>query len=91
MTTPPDPASDTPPPRSRGEAGQQIDITSGNHSPVNVNAPFSYAEQGGTASANTDPAPPVTTPWWSRAAVVWTAVGALAAVAGVIVAIIALK
>lgn len=90
MATPPNPSSGASPQPPRG-TGQHIDITSGNHSPVNVNAPFAYAEQGGTARTNADPSTPAPTPWWSRASVVWSAVGALATVAGVIVAVLALK
>jgi hypothetical protein len=90
MTTPPNSSGASTNQPSR-EPGQRIEVTSGNHSPVNVNAPFSYAEQGGTAHTNADPSSPAPTPWWSRASVVWSAVGALATVAGVIVAILAFK
>lgn len=91
MATPPTPPSGGPPNQPPRGAGQHIDVTSGNHSPVNVNAPFSYAEQGGTARTNAEPSVPTPTPWWSRASVVWSAVGALATAAGVVVAIFALK
>jgi hypothetical protein len=84
VTTPPSPSPGQP---SRGN-GQHIDVNSGDHSPVSINAPFSYAEQNGTANANANPPTATPTPWFSRSVVLWTAVGAIAAVAGVIVTII---
>lgn len=87
-------SSSTPPaaggPSDPQRVGQHIDVTSGDNSPISVNAPFSHAAPGGTASASTTPPPPAPapTPWWSRASVVWTAVGSLAAIAAVVVAII---
>lgn len=89
MTTGSQPPTSPSPNQRAAGTGQNINITGGDNSPVNLSAPYSYAERGGTASAaQPTPAPP--SPLWSRTAVVWTAVGALAAVAAVIVAIIAL-
>jgi hypothetical protein len=93
MTPSPDPAT-TPPglPPAAGTGQQHIHVTGGDNSPVNVTAPFSFAARGGTAHASVSPSTPAPpTPWWSRAAVVWTAVGSLGTVAAVIVAIFALK
>jgi hypothetical protein len=91
MATGSQPSASPSPNQPGAVTGQRIDITGGDNSPVNVTAPFSYAERGGTAHANiNETAPASLTPWWSRAAVVWTAVGSLGAVAAVIVAILAL-
>jgi hypothetical protein len=54
-----------------------INVTSGNSSPVNINAPYAYAEQGGTANANIN-SPAVKdedarTPWY-RSLLFWTVV-----------------
>lgn len=90
-------ANSSTPPTAGGSSdpqrvGQHIDIKGGDNSPVSVNAPFSYAAPGGTANSNTAPPSttpaPTPTPWWSRASVVWTAVGSLAAIAAVVVAVI---
>ncbi|MFF0451189.1 hypothetical protein ACFYT4_33235 [Streptomyces sp. NPDC004609] len=93
MTAGPEPSSSSSPNPPMAGAGQSIHISGGDNSPVNVTAPFAHAERGGTASANANanqptPVPPVS--GWSRAAVVWTAVGALGTIAAVIVAILAL-
>lgn len=86
-------ANSSTPPAAGGSSdpqrvGQHIDVNGGDNSPISVNAPFSYAAPGGTANANTTPPSPTPAPWWSRASVVWTAVGSLAAIAAVVVAII---
>ncbi|MFD8525579.1 hypothetical protein ACFV2D_37225 [Streptomyces capillispiralis] len=90
MTSDPEPVADPSSSPSRSGAGQRIDITGGDHSPGNVSAPFSNAEQGGTASISVNPTaqPAPAPPWWHRSAVVWTAVGSVAAVVAAVVALL---
>ncbi|MFD4976237.1 hypothetical protein [Streptomyces sp. NPDC058424] len=45
-----------------------------------------------TASANVnEPAPATPQPWWHRTSVIWTAIAAVAAIAGVSATVIAAK
>lgn len=82
------------PPQDPGP-GQNFNITSGNDSPVNITAANAHASGGSTANANSGhpqaPTPTAATdvqvPWWNRSIVLWTALGSLAAVAGVIIAV----
>jgi len=75
-------------------ARQSIQVSSGDNSPVSVIAPQAHALHGGTANAHINPpstapgAPPI--PWWNRSIVLWTALGAVAAVAGALAAVLAL-
>ena len=80
---PPSPQDPTP--------GHGVHVTSGDNSPVNVYAPHANASHGATATASAgqpsaapEQAP---APWWNRTIVLWTALGAAAAVAAVIVSV----
>ncbi|MCX4721979.1 hypothetical protein OG818_40525 [Streptomyces virginiae] len=80
------PAPQDPPP------AQNFHVTSGDNSPVNVNA--AYAASSGTATAGAAPAPQMaapstSTPWYSNN-VVWTGVGAVGSVAAAVIAYFAL-
>ena len=78
-------------------SGQSIRITSGNDSPVTVNAPHAHASGGSTSTASTHQPPPSTAPSpgppmrWYHSATWWTAVGALAAVAAAVAGFLALR
>lgn len=89
MSSQPNPAAAQPPARG---TGQHISITSGDSSPVNVTAPYTVAEAGGTAHAGAGPlaGPGHAAPLWSRTSVLWTAVGSLGAVAAAVIAFFAL-
>lgn len=73
-------------------AQQALNISGGDNSIFNISAPHAKADRGGTASANVnEPAPATPQPWWHRTSVIWTAVAALATIAGVIVTVIVAK
>ena len=73
-------------------AQQALNITGGDNSSFHIVAPNAKADRGGTASANVnEPAPASPQPWWHRTSVIWTAVAAVAAIAGVIVTVIVAK
>jgi hypothetical protein len=70
-------------------AQQALNITGGDGSTFNIVAPNAKADRGGTASANVnEPAPATPQPWWHRTSVIWGAVAAVAAVAGVIATVV---
>lgn len=85
-------SSQSPAPDPQPPAGQSVNITAGDNSPVNVSAPYAQASNKSTASAtigrSSDDA--AAKPWWNRGAVLWTALGSVAAVVGAIAAIVAL-
>ncbi|MDT3728833.1 hypothetical protein ROS62_29770 [Streptomyces sp. DSM 41972] len=73
-------------------AQQAFNITGGDNSIINVTAPTSKADRGGTATANAnESAPEPPKPWWHRGAVIWTAIGAVAAIASVVVPLLLTK
>ncbi|MCX4530073.1 hypothetical protein OHA79_44030 [Streptomyces sp. NBC_00841] len=73
-------------------AQQALNITGGNNSTFHITAPNAKADRGATASANVnEPAPATPQPWWHRTSVIWTAVAAVAAIAGVIATVIVAK
>ncbi|WP_146192703.1 hypothetical protein [Streptomyces sp. A244] len=73
-------------------AQQALNITGGDGSTFNISAPHAKADRGGTASANVnEPVPATPQPWWHRTSVIWTAVAAVAAIAGVIATVIVAK
>ncbi|WP_406359331.1 hypothetical protein OID55_42180 (plasmid) [Streptomyces sp. NBC_00715] len=73
-------------------AQQALNIRGGDNSTFHISAPNAKADHGGTASANVnEPAPATPQPWWHRTAVIWTAVAAVAAIAGVIATVIVAK
>ncbi|MER6406280.1 hypothetical protein ABT269_22745 [Streptomyces viridosporus] len=73
-------------------AQQALNITGGDGSTFHISAPHAKADRGGTASANVnEPAPAVPQPWWHRTSVIWTAVAAVAAIAGVFATVIVAK
>lgn len=73
-------------------AQQALNITGGDGSTFNISAPHAKADRGGTASANVnEPAPATPQPWWHRTSVIWTAVAAVATIAGVIATMIVAK
>lgn len=73
-------------------AQQALNITGGDGSTFNISAPHAKADRGGTASANVnEPAPATPQPWWHRTSVIWTAVAAVATIAGVIATVIVAK
>jgi hypothetical protein len=73
---------------------QSFQLHSRDNSPITVYANQAHASHGGAASANVNPpstAPDLhPTPWWNRSVVLWTALGAVAAVAGTVAGFIAL-
>ncbi|MYS23568.1 hypothetical protein GA0115240_15414 [Streptomyces sp. DvalAA-14] len=79
-------------------SGQHVRITSGDNSPVTVNASSAHASGSSTSTANTHQPPPLSpapspsppTPWY-RSATWWTALGAIAAVAAAVAGFLALK
>ncbi|MGN5392507.1 hypothetical protein [Streptomyces sp. JL7001] len=79
------PAPEDPPP----PPAQNFSVTSGDNSPVNVNA--AYATGSATATAGASPAPQAAAPsrWYSNN-VVWTGVGAVGSVAAAVIAYFAL-
>ncbi|MFE4823752.1 hypothetical protein ACFRFU_46795 [Streptomyces sp. NPDC056704] len=73
-------------------AQQALNISGGDNSTFHITAPNAKADRGGTASANVnEPAPAAPQPWWHRTSVIWTAVAAIAAIAGVIATVIVAK
>ncbi|MBK3586637.1 hypothetical protein JHN49_24015 [Streptomyces sp. MBT57] len=73
-------------------AQQALNIRGGDNSTFHITAPNAKADRGGTASANVnEPAPAAPQPWWHRTAVIWTAVAAVAAIAGVIATVLVAK
>jgi hypothetical protein len=73
-------------------AQQALNITGGDGSTFHISAPHAKADRGGTASANVnEPVPATPQPWWHRTSVIWTAVAAVAAIAGVIATVIVAK
>lgn len=73
-------------------AQQALNIRAGDGSTIHINAPNAKADRGGTASAiANEPAPETPKPWWHRGAVIWTAVGAVAAIASVVVPLLLTK
>lgn len=83
------PGQEEPTPAQVAQALQQIHITAGDNSPVNVTAPSAVGHGGSTASiSHNDPA---SQPFGHRTTVIWTAVGAIGAVAAAVVAWIALR
>lgn len=87
------PGQQNPDPRQIDTAAQQaLHISGGDNSTINVVAPNATADRGGTASANVnEPAPAPPQPWWHRSSVIWTAVAALATIAGVVVTVVVAK
>lgn len=83
----------TPNPNQIDSAAQQaLNITGGDGSTFNISAPHAKADRGASASANiNEPAPTTPQPWWHRTSVIWTAVAAVAAIAGVIATVIVAK
>ncbi|MEW2418073.1 hypothetical protein AB0953_30850 [Streptomyces sp. NPDC046866] len=74
--------------------GQSFNLTSGNNSPVTVNAPYAHATDGSTATAGVpgpQPATPVPspgTPWfrsWAKWGVIAGFIGAIAGVAAIFI------
>lgn len=84
------PGQQNPDPNQIDSAAQQaLSITGGDNSTFHIVAPNAKADRGGSASANVnEPAPTAPQPWWHRTAVIWGAVAALAAVAGVVATVI---
>ncbi len=84
------PGQQNPDPNQIDSAAQQaLNITGGDNSTFHINAPHAKADRGGTASANVnEPVPATPQPWWHRTSVIWGAVAALAAVAGVVVTVV---
>ncbi|WP_406447110.1 hypothetical protein OG782_00150 [Streptomyces sp. NBC_00876] len=83
------PGQQNPNPAQIGDAAERtFSISAGDGATVNINAPRAHAERGATASANINEpvATPERQPFWHRTSVIWTAVGAVAAVASVIIA-----
>lgn len=73
-------------------AQQALNIRGGDSSTFHITAPNAKADRGGTASANVyEPTPSTPQPWWHRTAVIWTAVAAVAAIAGVIATVLVAK
>ncbi|MFJ2736041.1 hypothetical protein [Streptomyces sp. NPDC087317] len=73
-------------------AQQALNITGGDNSTFHITAPNAKADRGGTASANVnEPAPATPQPWWHRSSVIWTAVAAVATIAGVVATVIVAK
>ncbi|MFC8765985.1 hypothetical protein ACFUAG_35485 [Streptomyces sp. NPDC057193] len=73
-------------------AQQALNITGGDNSTFHISAPHAKADRGGTASANVnEPAPATPQPWWHRTAVIWTAIAAMATIAGVIATVVVAK
>ncbi|MFF0837653.1 MULTISPECIES: hypothetical protein [unclassified Streptomyces] len=73
-------------------AQQALNITGGDGSTFHISAPHAKADRGGTASANVnEPAPATPQPWWHRTSVIWTAVAAVATIAGVFATVIVAK
>ncbi|MEU9943095.1 hypothetical protein [Streptomyces lavendulae] len=88
------PGQQDPNPAQIGDAAERaFNISAGDHATVHINAPKAHADRGGTASANINEpvATPVTQPIWQRTTVLWTAAGAVGAVASAIIAWAALK
>lgn len=83
----------TPDPNQIDSAAQQaLNITGGDGSTFHISAPHAKADRGGTASANVnEPAPAAPQPWWHRTSVIWTAVAAVATIAGVFATVILAK
>jgi hypothetical protein len=83
------PGQQNPDPNQINAAAQQaLNITGGDGSTFHIVAPNAKADRGGTASANVnEPAPATPQPWWHRTTVIWGALAAVAAVAGVIVTV----
>ncbi|MEV0485710.1 hypothetical protein AB0I69_34545 [Streptomyces sp. NPDC050508] len=84
------PGQQNPDPNQIDSAAQQaLNITGGDNSTFHIVAPNAKADGGSTANANVnEPAPTIPQPWWHRTTVIWGAVAALAAVAGVIATVI---
>lgn len=86
------PGQQNPDPNQINSAAQQaLNITGGDNSTFHIVAPNAKADRGGTASASAnvnEPAPTAPQPWWHRTTVIWGAVAALAAVAGVIATVV---
>ncbi len=87
------PGQQNPDPSQINSAAQQaLNITGGDNSTFNITAPNAKADRGGTASANVnEPAPATPQPWWHRTSVIWTAVAAFAAIAGVVATVAVAK
>ncbi|MFF3312941.1 hypothetical protein [Streptomyces sp. NPDC002952] len=80
-----------PDPRAPVQAGQSVQITAGDNSPVTVHAPYAQASHGGTAQAGAVPDSSDTGGGtWFRSSVFWTAVSAIAAVVAAVIAYFAL-
>ncbi|MGW2082997.1 hypothetical protein ACWCOW_39990, partial [Streptomyces sp. NPDC001939] len=70
------------------QPSQAIQVTTGDSSPVSINAPYASATGSGSATTGVpQPAADTASPWY-RSGVVWTAVGSIAAVVTVIVTIV---
>ncbi|MEV5783761.1 hypothetical protein ACGFWD_34400 [Streptomyces sp. NPDC048448] len=80
-----------PEPQPQPPAGQSFQVTTGDNSPITMNAPYAQASHGATANAGAVPAPGDASggPWF-RSNVFWTAVSAVAAVAAAVIAYFAL-
>lgn len=87
------PGQRNPNPRQiRSAAQQALNISGGDNSTIHIVAPHANADRDGTASAHVnDPASATEPPWWHRTAVIWSAVAALATIAGVIATVAVAK
>lgn len=87
------PGQQNPNPDQIDSAAQQaLNITGGDGSTFHIVAPNAKADRGGTASANVnEPAPATPQPWWHRTSVIWTAIAAVATIAGVIATVAVAK
>ncbi|WP_124291256.1 hypothetical protein [Streptomyces sp. ADI91-18] len=74
--------------------GQSFNLTSGDNSPVTVNAPYAHATDGSTATAGipqpqpTAPVPAPGRPWyrsWAKWGVIAGVIGAVAGVAAIFI------
>lgn len=84
------PGQQNPDPSQIDSAAQQaLNITGGDNSTFHIVAPNAKADRGSTANANVNESATTTPqPWWHRTTVIWGAVAALAAVAGVIATVV---
>jgi hypothetical protein len=87
------PGQQNPDPDQINSAAQQaLNITGGDGSTFHIVAPSAKADRGATANANVNaPTPAAPQPWWHRSSVIWTAVAALAAIAGVVATVVVAK
>ncbi|WP_410539413.1 hypothetical protein [Streptomyces sp. KL2] len=73
-------------------AQQAFNITGGDGTTINIVAPSAKATGDSTATATVDePSQTPPQPWWHRSSVIWSAIAATAAVAGVIATVVVAK